>query len=114
MKTTPPTTPTPDDAALWHDGRLYLADQRILPERAEFLSYDRAAEVATAIRDMVVRGAPAIGVAAAYGVALAGREAAARRGRKLEAGDRSRSGATGRLASDRRQSVLGDPAHAGA
>lgn len=80
MHTTPPTIPTPDDAALWYDGRLYLADQRILPERAEFLSYDRAAEVATAIRDMVVRGAPAIGVTAAYGVALAGREAYASAG----------------------------------
>ncbi|MGQ9658596.1 MAG: S-methyl-5-thioribose-1-phosphate isomerase [Thermochromatium sp.] len=75
MKTTLPTTPTPDDAVRWYDGRLYLADQRLLPERAEFLSCDRAAEVATAIRDMVVRGAPAIGVAAAYGVVLAGREA---------------------------------------
>jgi methylthioribose-1-phosphate isomerase len=75
MKTTTPSIPTPDDAALWHDGRLYLADQRILPQRAEFLSYDKAGDVADAIRAMVVRGAPAIGVAAAYGVALAGRSA---------------------------------------
>lgn len=80
MKTTLPTIPTPDDAALWHAGRLYLADQRILPERAEFLAYDGAAEVAEAIRAMVVRGAPAIGVTAAYGVALAGRAAHAAAG----------------------------------
>ena len=80
MKTTPPSIPTPDDAALWHAGQLYLADQRILPERAEFIAYDRAEEVADAIRAMVVRGAPAIGVTAAYGVALAGREAFAAAG----------------------------------
>ncbi|EXJ14327.1 S-methyl-5-thioribose-1-phosphate isomerase [Imhoffiella purpurea] len=80
MKTTTPTVPTPDDAAVWHEGRLYLADQRILPERAEFLSYDRADAVADAIRAMVVRGAPAIGVAAAYGVVLAGRSAFASAG----------------------------------
>lgn len=75
MKTAVPANPSPDDAALWHEGRLYLTDQRILPERAEFLIYDRADAVADAIRAMVVRGAPAIGVAAAYGVALAGRAA---------------------------------------
>lgn len=79
MKTVP-AIPTPDDAALWHEGRLYLADQRILPERAEFLVYDHAAEVANAIHAMVVRGAPAIGVAAAYGVVLAGRDAFAAAG----------------------------------
>ncbi len=80
MKTAIPTTPTPDDAALWHAGALYLADQRILPERAEFLRYERPGEVAEAIRDMVVRGAPAIGVTAAYGVVLAGRAAYASAG----------------------------------
>ncbi len=75
MVTNLPATPTPDDAALWHAGRLYLTDQRWLPERAEFLVLDDARSVAIAIRDMVVRGAPAIGVAAAYGVVLAGRDA---------------------------------------
>jgi methylthioribose-1-phosphate isomerase len=75
METTIPTAPSPDDAALWHAGALYLADQRLLPERAEFLRLVSAPEVADAIRAMVVRGAPAIGVAAAYGVALAGRDA---------------------------------------
>lgn len=75
MNTTKPTLPTPDDAALWYEDRLYLADQRLLPECAEFLSYQQAPEVAEAIRAMVVRGAPAIGVTAAYGVVLAGRAA---------------------------------------
>ncbi|AFL75213.1 S-methyl-5-thioribose-1-phosphate isomerase [Thiocystis violascens] len=80
MNTTKPTLPTPDDAALWYEDRLYLADQRVLPERAEFLSYQQAPEVAEAIRAMVVRGAPAIGVTAAYGVVLAGRAAHATAG----------------------------------
>ncbi len=65
METNLPAAPTPDDAALWHGGRLYLADQRLLPDRAEFLALDDAPGVAEAIRAMVVRGAPAIGVAAA-------------------------------------------------
>ncbi len=54
----------------WHDGRLEMIDQRVLPARFEYLTYDSAAGVAEGIRSMVVRGAPAIGVAAAYGVAL--------------------------------------------
>ena len=80
METRIPMVPTPDDAALWHQGALYLADQRGLPQRAEFLRLDSAGAVAEAIRAMVVRGAPAIGVAAAYGVALAGRDAYAAAG----------------------------------
>jgi methylthioribose-1-phosphate isomerase len=54
----------------WRDGRLEMIDQRILPMRFEYLSYANADEVAHGIRSMVVRGAPAIGCAAAYGVAL--------------------------------------------
>jgi methylthioribose-1-phosphate isomerase len=85
METNIPTIPTPDDAALWHDGRLYLAEQRLLPDRAEFLVYDTAPAVAEAIHAMVVRGAPAIGVAAAYGVVLAARSAYAAAGRDWQA-----------------------------
>jgi methylthioribose-1-phosphate isomerase len=48
-----------------------LLDQRRLPEEVVELRCATAAEVAGAIRDMVVRGAPAIGIAAAYGLALA-------------------------------------------
>ncbi|NBX62934.1 MAG: S-methyl-5-thioribose-1-phosphate isomerase [Betaproteobacteria bacterium] len=54
----------------WRNGRLEMIDQRILPMRFEYLSYANADEVAQGIRSMVVRGAPAIGCAAAYGVAL--------------------------------------------
>ncbi len=54
----------------WADNRLEMIDQRILPAAFEYIAYDSAASVAEGIRSMVVRGAPAIGVAAAYGVAL--------------------------------------------
>ncbi|HEX3774472.1 MAG TPA: S-methyl-5-thioribose-1-phosphate isomerase [Polyangiaceae bacterium] len=51
-------------------GKLELIDQRVLPKEFVYLAYSSAQEVAEAIRSMVVRGAPAIGCAAAYGVAL--------------------------------------------
>jgi len=54
----------------WQGNRLEMVDQRILPAKFEYLAYTSAAEVAEGIRSMVVRGAPAIGCAAAYGVAL--------------------------------------------
>ena len=47
-----------------------MIDQRVLPAEFTYLSYFSAEEVAYGIRDMVVRGAPAIGVAAAFGIAL--------------------------------------------
>ena len=55
----------------WRDGALEMIDQRVLPMRLEYRRYDSAEGVAEAIRSMVVRGAPAIGCAAAYGIALA-------------------------------------------
>ena len=55
----------------WRGDALELLDQRLLPERTEYATCRTAAEVAQAIRDMVVRGAPAIGCAAAFGIALA-------------------------------------------
>ncbi|BBE50507.1 Methylthioribose-1-phosphate isomerase [Ferriphaselus amnicola] len=54
----------------WSHNQLEMIDQRILPAAFEYVSYDSASSVAEGIRSMVVRGAPAIGVAAAYGVAL--------------------------------------------
>jgi methylthioribose-1-phosphate isomerase len=54
----------------WREGRLELIDQRRLPAVIEFVACASAEDAARAIRDMVVRGAPAIGCAAAYGVAL--------------------------------------------
>ena len=54
----------------WRGDRLELLDQRLLPEQAVYVTCRSAADVAAAIRDMVVRGAPAIGCAAAFGVVL--------------------------------------------
>jgi methylthioribose-1-phosphate isomerase len=61
----------------WEDNRLKMIDQRILPGRFEVVSFEDHASVAQAIKDMVVRGAPAIGAAAAFGLALAGYESKA-------------------------------------
>lgn len=55
---------------LWEDGALHLIDQRKLPLTFETVVCRTAEETAQAITDMVVRGAPAIGAAAAYGMAL--------------------------------------------
>jgi len=60
----------------WTDGTLEMLDQRALPDRCDYLRFDSAAAVAAAIRDLVVRGAPAIGCAAAYGIALEARRSA--------------------------------------
>ncbi len=57
-------------------GTLQLLDQRVLPGQVYVAECRSACEVAQAIRDMVVRGAPAIGIAAAYGMALSGAAAA--------------------------------------
>ena len=54
----------------WVEGHLEMIDQRVLPAQFEYVRYASAAEVAQGIRTMVVRGAPAIGCAAAYGIAL--------------------------------------------
>lgn len=58
----------------WRDGALYLLDQRLLPHEQVWLRMESAGAVAAAIRDMVVRGAPAIGIAAAFGVVLGARQ----------------------------------------
>lgn len=57
----------------WSNDRLVLMDQRLLPGKEEYLHLDTVEETAMAIRDLVVRGAPAIGVTAAYGAVLAAR-----------------------------------------
>jgi methylthioribose-1-phosphate isomerase len=54
----------------WRGDRLELLDQRFLPDKTVYVSCRTAGQVAKAIRDMVVRGAPAIGCAAAFGVVL--------------------------------------------
>ncbi|RPI80441.1 MAG: S-methyl-5-thioribose-1-phosphate isomerase, partial [Chloroflexi bacterium] len=55
----------------WIDGKVRMIDQRIIPQKTEYIDYSDAAGVAEAIRSMVIRGAPAIGAAAGYGLALA-------------------------------------------
>ena len=84
-----PSTPAEGAAAhtvpesiRWQDGTLALLDQRALPDVQAWVHIDGIDAACSAIRDMVVRGAPAIGIAAAHalalaGVALAGADAAA-------------------------------------
>jgi len=60
-------------AVIWREDALELLDQRLLPIEMCYRRLTTGTEVAAAIRDMVVRGAPAIGIAAAYGVVLAAR-----------------------------------------
>jgi len=54
----------------WKDGQLVLLDQRELPGKVSYLACSTVEEVAQAIENLAVRGAPAIGIAAAYGVVL--------------------------------------------
>ncbi|HAX70456.1 MAG TPA: S-methyl-5-thioribose-1-phosphate isomerase [Anaerolineae bacterium] len=69
----------------WEDNQLKMIDQRILPARFEVIAYKNHRDVAQAIKDMVVRGAPAIGASAAFGLALAGYESAFSSTRELVA-----------------------------
>ena len=55
-------------------GKLILIDQRILPEEYKEVSFDKYKDVVFAIKDMIVRGAPAIGATACYGVVIAAGE----------------------------------------
>ena len=54
----------------WIDGVVRMLDQRLLPDEVVYRDFTQCSEVAAAIREMVIRGAPAIGVAAGYGLAL--------------------------------------------
>ena len=55
----------------WKDGTVSMIDQRLLPLETKYVEYADPGSVAGAIRDMVIRGAPALGAAGAYGLALA-------------------------------------------
>ncbi|MEW5837084.1 MAG: S-methyl-5-thioribose-1-phosphate isomerase [Pseudomonadota bacterium] len=61
-------------AVQWQGDHLRLLDQRLLPREEQWIDCRSATEVTRAIRDLVVRGAPAIGIAAAWGVVLAARQ----------------------------------------
>jgi methylthioribose-1-phosphate isomerase len=63
-------------SVFWEANQLKMIDQRILPARFDVIAYRSYRDVAKAIKEMVVRGAPAIGAAAAFGLALAGYESA--------------------------------------
>ena len=60
----------------WRDGGVVMIDQTRLPVSLEHVTYDDYTGVAYAIKNLVVRGAPAIGVAAAFGMALAAAKSA--------------------------------------
>ncbi|HWR87407.1 MAG TPA: hypothetical protein VN277_03195, partial [Acidiferrobacterales bacterium] len=60
-------------AVEWLDSSIRLIDQRLLPGKLEHLTLHTLTDAVHAIRDMAVRGAPAIGITAAYAVVLAAR-----------------------------------------
>ena len=60
----------------WTDDGVVMLDQRLLPQEEVYLTFTQPEEVIDAIRDLVIRGAPAIGVAAAMGMALGAQELA--------------------------------------
>jgi len=98
----------------WREGRLWLLDQRLLPGSETWLPIDDAALAAAAIRDLVVRGAPAIGITAAFASVLAARARGPDRAGwlgDLEGLQRSRPTAVNlRWALDRMRGVLGEQA----
>ena len=61
----------------WEDGQVKMIDQRLLPLTFEIASFSRYQDVAAAITDMVIRGAPAIGAAGGFGMALAAQQSPA-------------------------------------
>lgn len=67
----------------WDNGIIRMIDQRLLPLEFVVVEYEDYMDVADAIRDMVIRGAPAIGAAAGYGMALAARQSKAHTKREL-------------------------------
>jgi len=62
-------------AVMWENESVQLLEQRLLPHQHTFVTINTAQAMEDAIRDMIVRGAPAIGIAAAYGVVFAAKEA---------------------------------------
>ena len=64
------------EAIRWENSALYLLDQTRLPAEERWLRYTEYRAVARAIRSMVVRGAPAIGITVAYAMVLAAQESA--------------------------------------
>ena len=68
-------SPEPFQAVGWRHDHVRLLDQRLLPQKEHYIDYHKAPALAEAITGMIVRGAPAIGITAAYAVVLAARDA---------------------------------------
>jgi len=68
----------------WEEGRLRIVDQTLLPGELKYVFLDTVEEVWKAIRNLRVRGAPAIGIAAAFGVVVGARNAACETADELE------------------------------
>lgn len=68
------SSPTQVYPVIWHQDRVLLIDQTKLPNKYSVVEIRRSEDMAQAIKTMIVRGAPAIGVAAAYGMYLGARE----------------------------------------
>ena len=97
----------------WEDNQVKMIDQRILPLQYEILSYDDYRAVAEAITDMVVRGAPAIGAAGGFGMALAALQSPARDRDSLLADLTAGQSRARRGPTHRGQPELGDDAYHG-
>ncbi|HOA82927.1 MAG TPA: S-methyl-5-thioribose-1-phosphate isomerase [Thermodesulfovibrio thiophilus] len=67
----------------WENGIVYILDQRLLPEKIEYLKCTHYEEIARAIENLAIRGAPAIGIAAAFSVAVTSYKSQALSGKKL-------------------------------
>ena len=68
------STPNPIYPVVWQEGRVILIDQTKLPQSYGVVEIKRSEDMAVAIKTMIVRGAPAIGVAAGYGMYLGATE----------------------------------------
>ena len=99
-----PTIASEDDA-------IVMIDQRKLPSIEVYVRCKTATEVAKAIKTMVIRGAPAIGVAAAMGIALGMERSKATGTRQFATEFQKDLRSAGRHASDGREPVLGHRAH---
>ncbi len=73
----------------WTDSGVVMLDQRLLPSQEVYRTYAKHQDVAAAIREMAIRGAPAIGIAAAMGIALGAKNAQVESIEDLDAAFRS-------------------------
>ena len=96
----------------WTEQGVRMIDQTRLPGEEIYRTYTDYREVAEAIRSMVIRGAPAIGVAAAMGIAVGVKNSGAKNALRVAGGIRSHRRDPCQDPAHRRQSVLGHQPHA--